>query len=84
MGFDQNRIYWISINYLSQMEGDGMRNKITWEKIYKDFKLRFPHLSKEVIHWHPYEFATIKLWMKDGSRMTYNYDQRKAIFVRKD
>lgn len=58
-----------------------MADKITWNKIHKDFKQRHPNLSKEVIHWQPYAYATIKLWMKDGSKIVYNYDNHRATFV---
>lgn len=58
-----------------------MSNKLTWNKIYKDFKQRHPNLRKEVIHWCPYDYCTIQLWLKDGSKMTYNFDEHKAVFI---
>ena len=59
--------------------------KITWKVIYEDFKQRYPNLKKEVTYWKPLEFATIELWLKDGDRMKYDYDMKKAEFIyRKD
>lgn len=55
--------------------------KITWKKIYDDFKKRHPTLSKMVIDYRPYNYATILIFLTDGTRMTYNYDEKRAIFV---
>ena len=56
-------------------------HKITWRMIYEDFKRRYPNLKKEVTYWKPLEFATIELWLKDGDRMKYDYDMKKAEFI---
>lgn len=58
--------------------------KITWEMIYKDFKQRHPNLSKEVRRWNPLNFATIELHLKDGTRMSYDYDLHQAKFIGKE
>ena len=64
---------------------EAKHRKITWKVIYEDFKQRYPNLKKEVTYWKPLEFATIELWLKDGDRMKYNYDMKKAEFIfRKD
>lgn len=57
------------------------RHKITWRMIYEDFKQRYPNLKKEVTYWKPLEFATIELWLKNGNRMKYDYDMKKAEFI---
>lgn len=57
------------------------RHKVTWRMIYEDFKQRYPNLKKEVTYWKPLEFATIELWLKDGDRMKYDYDMKKAEFI---
>jgi hypothetical protein len=59
-----------------------MAEKITWAKVYEDFKLKFPNLKKEVLHWHPYTYATVKLYFKDGRKATYNYDDRKFTYLK--
>ena len=51
-----------------------MPNKITWKMILKDFKNRHPNLSKSVSYWCPYDYATILIYLKDGRKLTYNYD----------
>lgn len=61
-----------------------MRKKITWNMIYRDFKTRFSEMNKEVMHWCPYDFATIVLWMKDGRRALYNYDNQTVTFVSRE
>lgn len=49
-----------------------MREKMTFEDVYKLFRTRFPNLSKEVIHWRPYSFGTILVYLEDGRKMTYD------------
>lgn len=56
--------------------------KITWCDIYKDFKKRHPNLKKEVAYWVPHDYATIKLKLKDGTSMLYNYDDHMAKFIK--
>lgn len=58
--------------------------KITWEVIYKDFRRRHPTLKKEVLHWRPHSYSTIILYLKDGSRMLYDYDFSRATFYQGD
>jgi hypothetical protein len=48
--------------------------KLPWKQIYTDFRKRHPNLKKHVTHWCPHDYATILLWMDDGSMFTYNYD----------
>lgn len=55
--------------------------KATWDNIYKDFRRRHPNLRKDVIHHEPYSYATIKLVLKDGKKMIYNYDTKMAKFI---
>lgn len=58
-----------------------MNNKITWNKIYTDFKQRHPRLCKEVTHWCPHDYLMIELWFKDGSRATYDYWSHMVKFT---
>ena len=58
-----------------------MAVKLTWDKIYKDFRKRHPTLRKEVTYWHPYGFAKILLYLKDGRKMIYDYDPHMAKFL---
>lgn len=60
-----------------------MSKKITWNKIYQDFKQRHPDLRKKVTHWCPYDYLTIELWIDDGTRMIYDYWSHMAKFIKK-
>ena len=55
--------------------------KITWNKIYEDFKRRYPDFSKEAYFYEPYDYAEIKIWIKGGLRFVYNYDERTGRFI---
>lgn len=61
-----------------------MSNKVTWDQIYEDFKCRYPNLSKTVMRWQPFDFATIKLWTNDEMRIIYDYDLQRIIFMGKE
>ena len=58
-----------------------MGKKITWEQIYKDFKSRYRNLMKEVLDYRPHDYLTIKLYLKSGRRMTYNYETKECRFM---
>lgn len=58
-----------------------MGNKVTWKDIIVDFKQRHPRLSKRVIYWCPHDYATILIHLKDGMKITYNYDDKKAVIL---
>lgn len=57
-----------------------MSKKITWDKIHKDFARRHPNLRKELVGWRPYDYATILITCKDGSKILYDYDLKRASF----
>ena len=54
---------------------------VTWEDIYKDFKLHFPSLCKRVTSWRPMNYATIEIHMIEGEYVKYNYDTKHAEFI---
>ena len=58
-----------------------MSNKVTWKDIYQDFKSRYPNLSKHVIGYEPYNYATIKLWLDDGNKMIYDQELKRATLL---
>lgn len=58
-----------------------MNEKITWKKILADFKQRHPRLAKKVIYWCPHDYATILIHLEDGMKITYNYDDHKAVIL---
>ena len=59
-----------------------MKTKITWEMVYKDFRSRFPNFKKHVIHWHPHNFLMIKLYLDDGKKCIYNYEEHRVTFIK--
>ena len=50
-----------------------MSKKLTWDKIYKDFKTQYVSMGKNIVWWHPHDFAAIKLYFKDGSIGIYKF-----------
>lgn len=47
--------------------------KITFDDIYSDFRRRHPNLRKEVIHWKPYDYLKIKVYLFDGMILVHDY-----------
>ena len=66
---------------MSRKECDLLKEKITWKKILNDFKERHPRLGKEVCWWCPQDYATILIHLKDGMKITYNYDEHRATIL---
>lgn len=58
-----------------------MRHKITWNTIRNDFKNQHPTLHKEVAHWRPHDYSTILIYLKDGKKITYDYDTKEIKFL---
>ena len=58
-----------------------MNKKITFKKIYKDFKDRHPNLKKTIAYWRPYDYLRIIMIANDGVRMIYDYSDHKVTFV---
>lgn len=56
----------------------GRPAKISWEKIYKEFRRNYSALAKDTLHWEPRDFLEITLFMKDGSKIKYNYLTKKS------
>lgn len=58
-----------------------MSNKITWEMILNDFKKHHPRLTKQVEWWCPHDYAEVLIYLKDGMKLVYNYDKKKAYIL---
>lgn len=58
-----------------------MGKKITWNKVYSDFKTRLPNWHKEVVYWCPHDYLTILIYVKDGRKATYDYLNHKLTFL---
>lgn len=64
------------------MKGNEMRKKLTWTKIYEQFKVSQSCYADMISYWRPYDFATIIVHLKDGRKITYNYDKDEVKFVK--
>lgn len=60
------------------------REKITWDKIYKDFRTRHPNFAKKVLGFQPYDYGKIMLYFSEGEKMVYDFDTKKAVYVAKN
>lgn len=58
--------------------------KITWRMVYEEFKQRHPNLGKRASCFRPHSYATILIFLKDGTKMLYNYDNKMATFIREE
>lgn len=58
-----------------------MRHKITWNMIRNDFKNRHPTFHKKAIYWRPHDYSTILIYLKDGKKITYDYDTKEIKFL---
>jgi len=56
--------------------------EVPWENLYEDFLARHPRLSKRVIGFMPYDYATIKIYLTDGIRMIFDGNEHIAKFVK--
>lgn len=54
-----------------------MSSKVTWKDIFEDFKKHNPVLCAHGMHYEPYEFLTIKVWLNDGEIALYDYFNKK-------
>ena len=52
--------------------------KITWEKIYKDFKLWHPKICKLALGYEPYGYSEILIIFPDRVHIIYNYDTKET------
>ena len=59
------------------------KDKVTWRDVYNDYKKHHPKASKKCLGFDPYGFATILLIFPDRVRMTYNYDTKEVVRLRK-
>lgn len=59
----------------------GRHSKITWQDIYKDFRKTYPGQLKNIGRWEPNDFLRIKIYMMDGSIITYSYFDKTITTV---
>lgn len=49
------------------------KRKITWDDMYKDFKIKFPTRSKGVMGFKPHDVGVILLYFPEGKKMLFNH-----------
>ena len=61
--------------------GGKMKEKVTWDFIFMDFKRRHPNLAKMATYYHPFGFLTILVFFYDGSKMAYDFSVSSGRFI---
>ena len=58
-------------------------DKKVCRNIFKDFKKRYPTLSKKVIHFAPDKgVMTIVVYLDDGTKLRYKSEEEKAYILK--
>lgn len=57
-----------------------MSQKLNWNDVYQDFRKRHPRLSRMSLNYIPKSYAEILIYLKDGTKLVYNYDTRRVRF----
>ena len=50
--------------------------------VFEDFKAHLPTLAKEVVDYRPHGYLEIRVWLKDGTTMSWDYLQKKAAIIK--
>lgn len=58
-----------------------MSKKITWKMIYKQFRITYPNLRKDIYHWCPYDYLAIRIHFCDGRTGIFDYLQNKLEYI---
>lgn len=56
--------------------------KSSWDKIYEEFKQTYPSLSKKAVGYAPWGYSTIKVYLDDGMRLSYNSIDERAVVLK--
>lgn len=57
--------------------------KVTWDKVYKDFREKHPKLKDECSGFKPYGYAEILIYGLKDNHYVYNYDTKKVTAIKK-
>ncbi len=55
--------------------------KLSWDKIYKDFRKTHPNYKNKVFWWCPHDFLKILIYLEDGRKITFDYQTREIVFL---
>lgn len=58
------------------------KEKLPYEEVMKDFRMRHPKLGKATRGWQPHGYATVRIWIDGGIVLDYNYDEHMAKIVK--
>ena len=56
-------------------------NRLTPKKIFQEFESLYPSLSKDVVHWYPIGGTDLIVYLRDGSKVTYERDLARAVVM---
>ena len=45
----------------------------------KEFKKTYPTMAKQIVHFYPDKACTLIIYLKDGTKLSYDYDYGRAI-----
>lgn len=55
-----------------------VKRKITWKMILRDFKVHHPHAAKRIVYWRPHSYSEIVIYLDDGIKILYDYNQHAS------
>lgn len=58
--------------------------KVTWQQILDDFKLRHPRLGKTIVRWWPSDIGEITILLECGDHIVYDYDWHRGRRIVKE
>lgn len=58
-----------------------VKHKITWREVFDNFKAVYPNLSKGVRDFRPYNYMSIMVYMRDGSKIIYDDVVKRAKII---
>ena len=50
--------------------------------MFKDFQKTYPTLSKQVVHFYQDRLCTLVVYLKDGTKLLYDYNYGRATRLR--
>lgn len=55
------------------------KDKLTWDMVFEDFKIRYPKLVKDVTLWFAYDVGQIEIYLIGRMELIYDYDLHRAM-----
>lgn len=70
--WDLTKTYFLTKHVLKNERRNLVSKKITWNKVFEDFKVNYPKLRTKAVWWGPCDFMTITIYMADGRKGVYD------------